>query len=122
MTLIPRHLPGHLNVLADHLSRRGQDRMEPKPDHSRQDISCLAQTICGSVRPREKHEIGNVRLPHSGGDVMEIGQSCPELGRPVRLCVPSDKPDKGLSKQGQNRKRRDRPDSARLAQSGVVPY
>ena len=24
MTLIPRHLPGHLNVLADHLSRRGQ--------------------------------------------------------------------------------------------------
>ena len=52
---------------------------------------------------------------------MESGQSRPELGRPVRLCVPSDKPDKGLSKQGQNRKRRDRPDSARLAQSGVVP-
>ena len=55
------------------------------------------------------------------GNIMESGQSCPELGRPVRLCVPSDKPDKGLSKQGQNRKRRDRPDSARLAQSGVVP-
>ena len=52
---------------------------------------------------------------------MESGQSCPELGRPVRLCIPSDKPDKGLSKQGQNRKRRDRPDSARLAKSGVVP-
>ena len=97
-----------------------QDRMEPKPDHSRHDISCLGQTIRGYVRPREKHEIGNVHLPHSGGDVMESGQSCPELGRPVRLCVPSDKPDKGLSKQGQNRKRRDRPDSARLAQSGVV--
>ena len=32
----------------------------------------------------------------------------------------SDKPDKGLSKQGQNRKRRDRPDSSRLAQPGVV--
>ena len=95
--------------------------MEPKPDRSRQDFSCLGQTVRGSVRPREKHEIGNVRLPHSGGDVMESGQSRPELGRPVRLCVPSDKPDKGLSKQGQNRKRRDRPDSARLAQSGVVP-
>ena len=52
---------------------------------------------------------------------MESGQSCPELGWPVCLCVPSDKPDKGLSKQCQNRKRRDRPDSARLAQSGVVP-
>ena len=52
---------------------------------------------------------------------MESGQSCPELGRPVRLCVPSDKPDKGLSKQGQNSKGGDRPDSARLAKSGVVP-
>ena len=63
---------------------------------------------------------GNIRLPHSGGDVLESGQSCPELGRPVRVCVPSDKPDKGLSKQGQNRKRRDRPNSASLAQPGVV--
>ena len=98
-----------------------QDRVEPKPDRSRQDFSCLGQTIRGSVRPGEKHEIGNVRLTHSGRDVMESGQSCPELGRPVRVCVPSDKPDKGLSKQGQNRKRRDRPDSSRLAQSGVVP-
>ena len=98
-----------------------QDRMEPKPDHSRQDILCLGQTIRGSVRPKDKHEIGNVHLPHSGRDVMESGQSCPELGRPVRLCVPSDKPDKGLSIQGQNRKRRDHPDSARLAKSGVVP-
>ena len=93
-----------------------QDRVEPKPDCSRQDLSCLGQTIRGSVRPREKHEIGNMRLPHSGGDVLESGQSCPELGRPVRVCAPSDKPDKGLSKQGQNRKCRDRPNSASLAQ------
>ena len=94
--------------------------MEPKPDRSRQDFSCLGQTIRGSVRPREEHEIDNIRLTHSGGDVMESGQSCTELGRPVRVCIPSDKPDKGLSKQGQNRKRRDRPDSSRLAQPGVV--
>ena len=66
-----------------------QDRMEPKPDHSRQDLSCLGQTIRGSIRPREEHEIGNIRLPHSGGDVLESGQSCPELGRPVHVCVPS---------------------------------
>ena len=97
-----------------------QDRVEPKPDHSRQDFSCLGQTIRGSVCPREEHEIGNIRLPHSGGDFLESGQSCPELGRPVRVCVPSDKPDKGLSKQGQNRKRRDRPNSTSLAQPGVV--
>ena len=98
-----------------------QDRMEPKPDHSRQDVSCLGQTIRGSVRHKGKHETGNVHLPHSGRDVLESGQSCPELGWPVRLCVPSDKPDKGLYKQGQNRKRRDHPDSARLAQSELVP-
>ena len=97
-----------------------QDRVEPKPDRSRQDFSCLGQTIRGPVRPREEHEIGNIRLTHLGGDVLESGQSCPELGRPVRVRVPSDKPDKGLSEQGQNRKRRDRPDSASLAQPGVV--
>ena len=51
---------------------------------------------------------------------MESGQSCPELERPVRICVPSDKPVKGLSNQGQNRQRRDRPDSSRLAQPGGV--
>ena len=116
MTLVPRYLPGHL-------SRRWsnpQDRVEPKPDRSRQDFSCLGQTIRGPVRPREEHEIGNIRLTHLGGDVLESGQSCPELGRPVRVRVPSDKPDKGLSEQGQNRKRRDRPDSASLAQPGVV--
>ena len=70
-----------------------QDRVEPKPDRSRQDFSCLGQTIRGSVRPREEHEIGNIRLTHLGGGVLESGQCCPELGRPVRVCVPSDKPD-----------------------------
>ena len=41
-----------------------QDRVEPKPDRSRQDFSCLGQTIRGSVRPREEHEIGpNGHLP-----------------------------------------------------------
>ena len=66
-----------------------QDRVEPKPDRSRQDFSCLGQTIRGSVRPREEHEIGNIRLTDSGGDVLESGQSCPELGRPslIRACL-----------------------------------
>ena len=48
-----------------------QDRVEPKPDRSRQDFSCLGQTIRGSVRPREEHEIGIIRLTHSGGGVLE---------------------------------------------------
>ena len=117
-----RYLPGHLNVLADHLSRRGQIL---KTEWS------LNQTVADRFfrawgRPfvdlfaLEEHKIGNIHLTHSGGGVLESGQSCPELGRPVCVCIPSDKPDKGLSNQGQNRKRRDRPDSSRLAQPGVV--
>ena len=73
-----------------------------------------------SVVREEGNDSSSPLSSHSGGDVLESGQSCPELGRPVRVCVPSDKPDKGLSKQGQNRKRRDRPNSASLAQPGVV--
>ena len=56
-----------------------QDRVEPKPDRSKQDFLCLGQTIRGSVRPREEHEIGNIRFTHSGGGVLESGQSCLEL-------------------------------------------
>ena len=122
MTLVPRYLPGHLNVLADHLSRRGQIL---KTEWS------LNQTIADRIfrawgRPFvDLFALGKntklaIRLPHSGGDILESGQSCPELGRPVRIRVPSDKPDKGLSKQGQNRERRDHPNSASLAQPGVV--
>ena len=125
MTLVPRYLPGHLNVLADLLSRRGQIL---KTEWS------LNQTVADRIfrawgRPfvdlfalgkNTKLAIYVSPIRHSGGDVLESGQSCPELGRPVRICVPSDKPDKGLSKQGQNRKRRDRPNSASLAQPGVV--
>ena len=47
--------------------------MELKPDRSRQVFSCLGQTIRGSVRPREEHEIGNIRLTHLGGGVLESG-------------------------------------------------
>ena len=91
--------------------------MEPKPYHSRHNFSCLGQTICGSVCPGEKNTKNWQRTSPPFG----VGQSCPELGRPVHLCVPSDMPDKSLSRQGQNRKCRDRPDSPRLAESGVVP-
>ena len=52
---------------------------------------------------------------------MESGQSCPDLGRPVRLFIHADKPNRGMSKQGQNRKRRDLPNRARLAKPGMVP-
>ena len=55
MTLVPYYLLGHLKVLADHLSRRGQilkTDWSLNQTVSRQDFSCLGQTIRISVRPR----------------------------------------------------------------------
>ena len=69
MTLVPRYLPGHLNVLADHLSRRGQIL---KTEWS------LNQTIADRIfrawgRPfvdlfalGKNTKLANIRLPHSG--------------------------------------------------------
>ena len=37
-----------------------QDIIDLKPDHSRQDLSCLGQAIRGPVRPGEKHETGSI--------------------------------------------------------------
>ena len=80
------------------------NRVEPKPDRSRQVFRAWGRPFVDLFALGKEHEIGNIRLTHSGGDVLESGQSCPELERPVRICVPSDKPVKGLSKQGQKQK------------------
>ena len=78
------------------------------------------KTIYGSVYPGENTKLAMYISPVQ--EEMESGQSCPDLGRPVRLCVPMrTKPDMGMSKQGQNRKCRDLPNRARLAKSGMVP-
>ena len=55
MTLVPCYLLGPLKSVSGPSVQEGsnpQDRLEPKPDRSRQDFSCLGQTIRGSVRPR----------------------------------------------------------------------
>ena len=120
MTLVPRYLPGHLNVLAEHLSRRGQIL---KTEWS------LNQTIadrifCAWGRPFvDLFALGkNTKLAIYVSPIRE--ETSWKVDSLVQnwdgLYVPSDKPDKGLSKQGQNRKRRDRPNSASLAQPGVV--
>ena len=124
MTLVPRYLPGHLNVLADHLSRRGQilktewslnqtiaDRIFCAWGRPFVDLFALGKStkLAIYVSPIREETSWKVDSLVQNWD-----------GLPVRVCVPSDKPDKGLSKQGQNRKRRDCPNSASLAQPGVV--
>ena len=101
-----------------------QDRVEPKPDRRRQDFSCLGQTIHGSVRlwrtrnwQYTSHPFGRRRLG-KWTVLSRTGTACTHMR--TLICIPSDKPDKGLSRQGQNRKRRYHPDSSRLAQPGVV--
>ena len=123
MTLVPRYLPGHLNVLADHLSRRGQIL---KTEWS------LNQTVADRIfrawgRPFvDLFALGkNTKLAIYVSPIREetswkVDSLVQNWDGPVRVCVPSDKPDKGLSKQGQNRKCRDRPNSASLAQPGMV--
>ena len=110
------------NVLTDHLSWRGQIlKTEWSLNPTIADrILCLGQTIHGSVRPGENTKLA-MHISCSGGDGVESGQSCPDLGRPVCLCVPTDKPDNGMYKQGQNRKCRDLPNRARLAKPGMFP-
>ena len=122
MTLVPRYLPGHLNMLADHLSRRGQIL---KTEWN------LNQTVADRIfrawgRPFvDLFALGkNTKLAIYVSPIREEASwkvdSLVQNWDGLYAYGPSDKPDKGLSKQGQNRKRRDRPDSSRLAQPGVV--
>ena len=124
MTLVPRYLPGHLNVLADHLSRRGQIL---KTEWSLNQI--IANRIFrASGRPFvDLFALGkNTKLAIYVSPIREetswkVDSLVQNWNGLYAYAYPSDKPDiKGLSKQGQNRKRRDRPDSSRLAQPGVV--
>ena len=116
-----RHFPGHLNVLADHLSRRGQIL---KTEWS-QNQTIAHRIFCAWGRPfvdlfavRRNTKLATYVSPIREETSWKVDSLVQNWDG---LYVPSDKPNKGLSKQGQNRKRRDRPDSARLAQSGVVP-
>ena len=86
MPLVPYHLPGHLNVLADHLSSwRGQIlKTELSLNQTIADRIFRAwQTIRECVRPGENTKLATYTRWR--------GKSCPELGRPVCLCVPTDK-------------------------------
>ena len=118
MTLIPRYLPGYLNVLADHLSRRGQIL---KTEWS------LNQTVADRIfRAWGRPFVDLFALGKNTKLAIYVSPIREEAYWKVDSLVQNwdglyaDKPDKGLSKQGQNRKRRDRPDSSRLAQPGVV--
>ena len=113
MTLVPRYLPGHLNVLADHLSRRGQIL---KTEWS------LNQTVADRIfrawgRPFvDLFALGkNTKLAICVSPIRE------ETSWKVDSLVQNwDGLYAYASKQGQNRKCRDRPNSASLAQPGMV--
>ena len=47
--------------------------VEHKPNPRRQYILVLEQTILASPRPRKQHLTCDVHIPHSRGDVVEIG-------------------------------------------------
>ena len=116
MTLVPRYLPGHLNVLADHLSRRGQIL---KTEWS------LNQTIADRIfRAWGRPFVDLFALGKNTKLAIYVSPIREETSWKVDSLVQNWD---GLyayayppTKQGQNRKRRDRPNSASLAQPGVV--
>ena len=110
MTLIPRHLPGHLNVLADHLSRRDQilkTEWSLNPAVARR---VLGQSTCGSVCTQVQHQTSNLHVSDSRTGGLESRQSSPIMGRSVRLRVPTNGSDQTDSEQ------------VNLAQSGADPH
>ena len=108
MTVVPYYLLGHLKVLADHLSRRGQIL---KTDWS------LNQTVADRIfrawgRPFvDLFALGkNTKLARYVSPIREetswkVDNLVQNWNGLYTHCVPSDKPVKGLSNQGQNRKR-----------------
>ena len=118
MTLVPRYLPGHLNVLADHLSRRGQIL---KTEWS------LNQTIADRIfRAWGRPFVDLFALGKNTKLAIYVSPIREETSWKVDSLVQNwdglyayAYPPTSLIK-GQNRKRRDRPNSASLAQPGVV--
>ena len=107
----------HLSVLPDRLSQRGQilkTEWSLTRPYSRQDFSCLGRPFVDLFALGKNTKLATYISPIREETAWNVDSL--ELGWPVCLCVPSNKPDKGMSKQGQNRKRRDHPDSPRLAE------
>ena len=117
MTLIPRHLPGHLNVLADHLSRRDQ----------------FLKTEC-SLNPAVARRVFRVwGSPHVDLFALKCNtklatymspipepEASPIVGRSVRLCVPTNGSDQTDSEQVDLAQSGADPHSPPLAETGMV--
>jgi len=92
MTLVPRHLPGHLNVIADQLNRKDQIlKSEWSLNQSIADriFRFLGQATRGPIRPESEQDIGSLYVSHTGDRVLESRQPNPLLEGTVLVHVPS---------------------------------
>ena len=69
ITLVPRHHPGHLTDVADHLPRTSPIlKTVYTLDHIRQEFSCLGQAIRGPCHLSKQHKTGKLHISYLGGD------------------------------------------------------
>ena len=87
-----RYLPGESNVLADVLSRRGQncrDRVVSPPSGGESTSSCVGQSVNRPVFDLPQREAAPILLACPGSTGRLRGCVSPSLGRPGPLRVPS---------------------------------
>ena len=122
ITLIPRHIPGHLNAKADYLSRKCQiSKTEWSLNQVvADDFPPLKQSTCGLICSNGEQKTGYLHVPNSGDSSLESRQPSAVLGRSLCLCIPSNSPNQIMSKQDQIGQSRGHPDCTILAEPGEV--
>ena len=124
IVLRARHIPGHLNVIADKLSRLGSgdpNGMVPPPGGFCSNMPALAPSVCGPVCHSVQSQTSPVCIPGSRPVSVGSGRLKSPLGGPGRLCFSPDGPStSGGNETFGPRIPSSHPDSARLAQHAVV--
>ena len=101
VNLVDRHVPGHLNVLAD-----TEIRMVNESGNSKQGLQALGKSPCGSVCPQTKHKADSLYVSHSRQDSLEGRLSDPKLEESICLRISSNKSNQALTKQSDVRSAR----------------
>ena len=85
IVLRARHIPGHLNVIADKLSRHGQV-IQTEWSLLQEDLQKMAQTGGGPICDQVQSQTPQVCVPGSGSASLESGCSKRPLAKSGRLC------------------------------------
>ena len=123
MTLTPRHLPGHFNMLADHLSHRDhilKSELSLYPAVARRVFRVWSSPQVDLFALKCTAKLATyISDSQIGG--LESRQFSIIIGRYVCLCIPTNNSDQADSEQVNLALRRTDPHSPPLAKTGMVP-